>query len=31
LKPLQVAWPFAGAWQALHELPQVATSVFDTH
>lgn len=29
--PSQVAVPFAGATHAVHELPQLATEVFDTH
>jgi hypothetical protein len=29
--PSQVAVPFVGTGHAVHELPQVATLVFDTH
>jgi hypothetical protein len=29
--PLQVAWPPAGAAQAVHEVPQLAGDVFDAH
>jgi hypothetical protein len=30
LEPSQVAWPLAGAWQGMQDVPQFAVSLFDT-